>query len=112
SLQMIREVAANIAGHDGIMINARIAEDMGIEQGDRIEVTSPVGVTTGRALLRQGVRPDTIVMVGQFGHWKTPYAKDLDMPSLNNLVPMNMDLVDGTGSAVDAVLVKIKKIRS
>jgi len=34
------------------------------------------------------------------------------MPSLNNLVPMNMDLVDGTGSAVDAVLVKIKKIRS
>lgn len=112
SLQMIREVAANVAGHDGIMINSKVAESMGIEQGDRIEVTSPVGVTSGRALLRQGVRPDTIVMVGQFGHWKTPYAKDLDMPSLNNLVPMNMDLVDGTGSAVDAVLVKIKKLGS
>ena len=110
SLQMIREVAANVTGHDGIMINADVAARLGIEQGDRIEVTSPIGFTRGRALVRQGVRPDTVVMVGQFGHWKTPYAKGFDTPSLNSLVPMNMDLVDGTGSAVDAVLVNIKKV--
>lgn len=69
SLQMIREVAGNVAGHDGIMINADAARKLGIEQGDRIEICSPVARTTGRAVLRQGVRPDTVVMIGQFGHW-------------------------------------------
>ena len=34
-------------------------------------------------------------------------AKDLKRPSLNNLVPMNMDLVDGGGSVADVVKVKI-----
>ena len=56
------------------------------------------------------VEADVIVMVGQFGHWKTPFAKDFKMPSLNDLVPMSMDLVDGTGSSVDAVRVQIERV--
>lgn len=109
-IQLMREVAENVAGHSGIMINARKAEGMGIGEGDTIEVTSPVGQTRGRALLRQGVRPDVIVMIGQFGHWKTPFAKDIPMPSLNDLVPMSMDLIDGTGSSIDAVRVRIRLV--
>jgi len=50
-------------------------------------------------------------MIGQFGHWKTPYAKDFQMPSLNDLVPMNMDLLDGSGSSVDAVKVSVIRVR-
>jgi phenylacetyl-CoA:acceptor oxidoreductase len=49
-------------------------------------------------------------MVGQFGHWKTPFAKDIPMPSLNDLVPMTMDLIDGTGSSIDAVKVRIRRV--
>ena len=109
-LQLIREVADNVAGHSGIMINAGKARSMGIDEGDTIEVTSPVGQTRGRALLRQGVRPDVIVMIGQFGHWKTPFAKDIPMPSLNDLVPMTTDLIDGTGSSIDAVRVRIRMV--
>ena len=56
------------------------------------------------------MRPDVIVMIGQFGHWKTPFAKDIPMPSLNDLVPMSMDLIDGTGSSIDAVRVRIRLV--
>jgi phenylacetyl-CoA:acceptor oxidoreductase len=49
-------------------------------------------------------------MVGQFDHWITPYAKDFDVPSMNALVPMLMDLTDATGSAADIVPVSIKRI--
>lgn len=109
-IQLMREVAENVAGHSGIMVNAGRARELGIAEGDTIEVRSPVGSTRGRALLRQGVRPDVVVMVGQFGHWKTPFAKDIPMPSLNDLVPMTMDLIDGTGSSVDAARVTLRKV--
>lgn len=110
SIQLMHEVAENVVGHNGIMMNRKSASALGIENGDFIEVTSPVGKARGRALLREGVRPDVVVMVGQFGHWKTPYAKDLQMPSLNDLVPMTMDLIDGTGSSIDAVKVAVHRM--
>jgi phenylacetyl-CoA:acceptor oxidoreductase len=108
-IQMIQEVASNVAGHDGILINTRTAGELGIGDGDQIEVTSPVGRTHGRARLRAGVRPDVIVMVAQFGHWKTPYAKDLKVPGLNDLVPMHPDFLDGSGSSIDATKVSVRR---
>jgi phenylacetyl-CoA:acceptor oxidoreductase len=107
---MIKEVAGNIAGHEGIIINAQMAAELGIEDGDRIEVTSPLNSTRGRAVLRQGIRPDTILMIAQFNHWKTPLAKDFDVPSMNKLMPMLLDLTDATGSGADLVKVNIRKI--
>ena len=109
-IQLMREVAENVAGHSGILLNKQTADRLAIAEGDTIEVTSPVGTTRGHARLRQGVRPDVIVMVGQFGHWKTPFAKDIPMPSLNDLVPMTIDLIDGTGSSIDAVKVRIRRV--
>jgi phenylacetyl-CoA:acceptor oxidoreductase len=109
-IQMIKEVAGNIAGHEGIIINAQMAAELGIEDGDRIEVTSPLNSTRGRAVLRQGIRPDTILMIAQFNHWKTPLAKDFDVPSMNKLMPMLLDLTDATGSGADLVKVNIRKI--
>ena len=108
-IQLMKEVADNVAGHDGIQINRGRAMEMGIAPGDSIEIISPLCSVIGKAILREGVRPDVIVMIGQFGHWKTPYAKDFKMPSLNPLVPMITDLLDGGGSTVDATKVKIRK---
>lgn len=110
SIQLMKEVADNVIGHGGIQINANRARELDIFDGDEIEVSSPIGSTVGKAILREGVRPDVVVMVGQFGHWKTPYAKDLKTPSLNSLVPMAMDLMDGTGSSVDAIKVRIRRL--
>jgi phenylacetyl-CoA:acceptor oxidoreductase len=66
--------------------------------------------TRGPAILRQGIRPDTLLMIGQFDQWAQPYAKDLHAPSMNALVPMSLDLTDATGSAADLVRVGIKKL--
>jgi phenylacetyl-CoA:acceptor oxidoreductase len=108
-IQLMKEVARNVSGHDGIQINRGRAAALGIRDGDRIEVASPVGSVSGRAVLREGVRPDVVVLMGQFGHWKTPFAKDLDVPSVNSLVPMHVDFLDGGGSTVDATKVSVRR---
>jgi phenylacetyl-CoA:acceptor oxidoreductase len=109
-IQLMKEVAGNVTGHDGIQMNRQRAVELGIGDGDLIEVNSPIGSVKGRAILREGVRPDVIVMMAQFGHWKTPYAKDYGVPSLNPLVPMLPDLLDGGGSTVDATKVQVRKV--
>jgi phenylacetyl-CoA:acceptor oxidoreductase len=110
-IQLMREVADNVKGHGGIIMNTARAADMGLADGDLVEVGSPVGTTRGRLVLRQGIRPDTIHMIGQFGHWATPHAKDTGVPSMNALVPMIMDLVDATGSGADLVKVSVTRLR-
>ncbi len=109
-LQMISEVAGNIAGHGGVIINTAAAERLGIADGDLVEVRSTLRATRGRAVLRQGIRPDTILMIGQFDHWVTPYAKDLDVPSMNTVTPISLELTDATGSSSDIVRVAVTRV--
>jgi phenylacetyl-CoA:acceptor oxidoreductase len=60
--------------------------------------------------LRQGIRPDTLLMIGQFDHWATPYARDLGVPSMNTLVPLSLALTDATGSGADLVRVGLRRV--
>jgi len=110
--QIMKELAENIGTHGGVVINNRKAAELGIEEGQLVEVASPLSSTRGRAILRAGIRPDTLLMVGQFDHWATPFAKDLEQPSMNKLVPMLFDLTDATGSAADLVRVSIQAVSS
>ena len=109
-IQMIREVADNIAGHGGVVMNAGAAARLGLQDGDRVEVRSPLNSTEGRVVLCEGIRPDTLLMIGQFDHWATPFAKDLDTPSMNKLMPMLLELTDATGSSADLVKVQITRL--
>ena len=109
-LQMINEVAKNIVGHGGIIMNPKAAEKLDLSEGDIVEVSSPVGETKGEVVLRHGIRPDTLLMLGQFDHWATPYAKDLHVPSMNELTPMILELTDATGSGADLVKVAVKRV--
>ncbi len=109
-LQMIHEVADNIAGHGGIIMNPAAAQKLGLAEGDVVEVSSPLGKTEGAIVLRQGIRPDTLLMIGQFDHWVTPFAKDLKAPSMNALTPMLLGLSDATGSGADLVKVALRRI--
>lgn len=111
-IQLMDELAQNVRGHRRVLINAGTARRLGIEDGDRLEVRSPTGTTAGPALVVQGVRPDTLVIIGQFDHWATPYAKDLHGPSLNTVAPMSLDLTDATGSGADLVRVAIRRLPS
>jgi phenylacetyl-CoA:acceptor oxidoreductase len=109
AIAVMHEVAQNMRGHAGVIINAKTAASLGIAEGDRIEVRSHIGVTYGKAAFAQGVRPDTLVIIGQFDHWATPFAKTLEAPSLNSIAPMSLDLTDATGSGADIVRVAVRR---
>ncbi|TAK66470.1 MAG: molybdopterin oxidoreductase [Betaproteobacteria bacterium] len=108
-MQLIKEVADNIAGHRGVIMNAGAAEDLGVADGDMVEIATPLHSVRAKAVPRQGIRPDTLLLLGQFDHWATPFAKDFGMPSMNSLVPMSMELTDATGSGADIVRVSLKR---
>ena len=61
-MQLIKEVADNVAGHRGVIMNTRAAEKLGIADGDAIEIATPARSVRGRAVLRQGIRPDTLLL--------------------------------------------------
>jgi len=111
-LPMIYEVAENIAGHKGVIINRSRAKELGIAEGDPVVIESVSGTTQGNAVLREGIRPDTVLMIGQFDHWKTPFAKDLGLPSLNSVTDIALSLTDSTGSSSDIMRVKLYKAGS
>jgi phenylacetyl-CoA:acceptor oxidoreductase len=109
-MQMIREVAQNIAGHRGVIVNGATARRLGIADGDEIELATPHRSTRGNAVIREGIRPDTLLAIGQFDHWVTPYAKDFGLASLNTLATMSLGLTDATGSGADVVRVSLRRI--
>jgi len=109
-MQLIKEVAGNVAGHGGVILNFSRARELGIGEGDWVRIATPQHSVRARAVLRQGIRPDTMLLLGQFGHWATPLAKDSEMPSMNSLVPMSLALTDATGSAADVVRVSVNRI--
>jgi phenylacetyl-CoA:acceptor oxidoreductase len=109
-IPLMRELAENVAGHGGIVMNSATAERLGISDGDLVEVRSPLNHTNGRVLLCEGIRPDTLLMIGQFDHWATPVAKDFDAPSMNALMPMLLELTDATGSSADLVKGKVTRL--
>ncbi len=111
-VQLMNEMSGNVRGHKGVLINTKVAQELGIADGDMVEVSSYVGTTRGPAVLSQGIRPDTLLMMGQFDHWATPYAKDLNKPSMNSLIPMSMALTDSTGSSADIVRVGMSKLEA
>ncbi len=109
-IQIMREVSQNVAGHRGVVVNPKTAASLGIAEGDLVEVRTPARVTRGRAELRHGIRPDTLLIIGQFEHWAQPLAKTFEMPSVNGLVPMSLSLTDATGSGADLVRVSLTRV--
>jgi phenylacetyl-CoA:acceptor oxidoreductase len=109
-IQLIKEVADNVAGHGSVVMNCATGEQLGVADGDLVEVRSALNGTQGRVMLCEGIRPDTLLMIGQFDHWATPYAKDFHAPSMNALMPMLLELTDATGSSADLVKVKVTRL--
>ena len=60
-IQIIKEVADNVAGHGRVVMNHAAAARLGIADGDLVEVRSPLNETKGRVMLCEGIRPDTLL---------------------------------------------------
>jgi phenylacetyl-CoA:acceptor oxidoreductase len=110
SIQMIDEVAKSVHGHRAVVMNTGRAQEMGVEDGDLVEIKSTLRGTKGRVALKQGIRPDTILIQGQFDHWVTRYSKNHPAPSMNTVVPMSLELTDSTGSSADIVRVAVHRL--
>ncbi len=108
-LPLMAEAAQQVLGHNGIMINSKTAASRGIKHGDEIWVESPSGKIKARAVVREGIHPEVLVATQQFGHWRTPVARELGWPNMNPLTPISYKLTDKTGSASDEVKVKVYK---
>ncbi len=108
-IPLLADVAENVLGHFGVSINRRTAERLGIKDGDWIWIESPVRRVRGRAVLREGIHPEVVLTVQQFGHWVTPVAREFHVPNLNQLAPLHLALTDATGSGADVVRVRIYK---
>ena len=106
---VIHEAASHVLGHTWIQMNTEAAERLGIKDGDEVWIESPYGKMKGRVKLRQGVRPDCVVTTQMYGHWITPFAKDLGIPNLNQIAPALIELTDESGGSKDHVKVKIYK---
>jgi len=109
AMQLMKEVADNVTGHRGVIVNTATARKLGIADGDAIEIATPHRTARGRAVVRQGIRPDTLLAIGQFDHWVTPFAKDIGNASLNSLAAMSLKLTDSTGSGCDVVRVTLRR---
>jgi len=109
SLPIMAEVAKYVTGFGGLVINASVASEMGIKDGDTIVVESPVKKRSCMAIVREGIRPDTVLITGQFGNWAVPFAKDLNIPNMNEFMSPDYGLFDAGGSSADIVKVKIYK---
>lgn len=108
-IPLMEELSRNVRGHRGVVINASRARDLGIGEGDVVEVRSYLRGTRGPAVLREGIRPDCVLLMGQFEHWAMPYAREHRAPSLNTIAPMSVALTDATGSGADLVRVALHK---
>lgn len=92
-----------------VEINEMKARELGIEQGDIIEVTSTQGSLRAPAFLNPGIAPDAVAMpVGQ-GHTNfTRYATDRGANPLSILAPVTVG--DSTELAWSATRIKLAKV--
>lgn len=102
------EVAEHVRGQQDILMNADAAKARGIKDGDEVCVESEVGRVKHRVKLCQGIRPDTIVIAGQFGHPATPIARDTGWVTQTTLTPIRASWTDHVTSNMQATTVKAK----
>ena len=106
---LMHEAASDVLGHIWLQMNTKAAKKLGIKDEDEVWIESPYARARGRVKLREGIRPDVILSTQMYGHFKTPFAKDLKVPNLNQVAPALIELTDESGGSKDHVKVKIYK---
>jgi phenylacetyl-CoA:acceptor oxidoreductase len=102
------ELADHVRGQTRILMNEGAAKAKGIEDGDEICVESDVGRVRQKVRLCQGIRPDTLLITGQFGRWATPTAKETGWVSQTPLTPIRRSWIDPMISNMQGMNVKAK----
>jgi phenylacetyl-CoA:acceptor oxidoreductase len=109
AVRMSHEAASNVLGHTRIQISEETARKLGISDGDAVWLESPYAKTRTKGVVkvRKGIRPDVILTTQMYGHFRTPFARELGIPNLNQIAPALVELTDESGGSKDHVKVKV-----
>lgn len=110
AVPLMNEISQKTLEGNFVQMNRRTAAKMGIKDGDEVWIESAYQKTRGKVSLREGIRPDTVVTVGSFGQWATPYARDLGIPNFNEIAPATVELTDEGGASKAHMKVKIYRV--
>lgn len=105
---IIGDIAKRVPYLPGVKIHPKTAEERGIKDGDVVIIEAKGVKVEGVVHLTEGVRPDTVVFAGQFGHRVTPFAKDLKIPNINELTFLDLKLIDALGGGAEIARVKVR----
>jgi anaerobic selenocysteine-containing dehydrogenase len=111
-LPWMNELAEQLPDQINILMNSDAAEARGIKDGDAIWVESQVAKVSGKVTLRQGIRPDTLLIAGQFGQWGMPIAKDTGRITLSTLLPIDPGWTDPMTGNQQGFSTKVKVYRT
>ena len=111
-LPWMNELAEQLPDQTHIVMNSDAAEARGIKEGDDIWVESQVARVNGKVTLRQGIRPDTLLIAGQFGQWGMPIAKDTGRVTLSTLLPIDPAWTDPMTGNQQGFSTKVKVYRA
>lgn len=102
---------------DVIKINPKDAAKLGIKEGDKVTVTSPIASIEGNVHLFEGIRPGTVSKCFGQGHWaygriaSLEFGKKARGGSNNHLMPADYDRLSGSTARHGGVTrVKIVKL--
>jgi phenylacetyl-CoA:acceptor oxidoreductase len=107
-LPWVNEISSQLKGVGEVLMNAKTAKKKGIEEGDSIWIESPAGKVKQRVKLCQGIRPDCLLISGQFGQYAMPVAKEMHRATINTLVSVNDDWTDKFVGNQQSLAVKAK----
>ncbi len=103
--------------NDVIKINPVDAAELGIVNGDRVQVSSPVGTIECNAKLWEGVLPGTLSKTFGQGHWAYGRVASLDFNKAiprggnnNDIIPADYERLSGSTAFYSVARINIKKI--
>ncbi len=107
-LPWLLELVEHMGDQPEIVMNAQAAYSRGIKDGDMVKVESQVGKVEGKVKTRQGIRPDTVLIAGQFGNWITPLASQKGWTNQCALSPIDYKWTDPVTGAMQGNVIKAK----
>jgi len=101
---------------DVAKINPIDARKLGIQNGDRIKISSPTGSLTCTAKQWEGVRPGTVAKCFGQGHWaygrlaSEKFGKTPRGGNNNDIIPAQYEALSGSSAYYGVTRIKIEKI--
>ncbi len=85
-----------------ILINAKTASDMGINNDDRLVIETRLGKAEGKARVSQGIRPDVVAVSYHYGHWSPGFPTAAQKGTwINPVLELHPDVLAGMNSFND-----------